>query len=107
MKEKAFRLQCRSLVDPLEVQRDAIELLLPEPVALPASADLTRASWLVAGLTVFSDWLGSSQAVFEYERPDYDLATYWRTMALPRAHRAVERSGVIPTASAPVQSYAR
>ena len=55
---------------------------------------------------MIADWMGSSQAVFEYERPDYDLATYWRKMALPRAHRALERSGVTPTASAPVRSYA-
>ena len=27
---------------------------------------------------MIADWMGSSQAVFEYERPDYDLATYWR-----------------------------
>jgi CRISPR-associated endonuclease/helicase Cas3 len=85
---------------------ETIALLLPAPEALPPTADLTRASWLVAGLTMIADWLGSSQAVFEYERPDYDLATYWRTMALPRARDAVERSGVIPTTSAPVQPFA-
>ena len=95
-----YGLQCAE-----DFARDALALLLPTATALPATADLTRASWLVAGLTMIADWIGSSQAVFEYERPKFDLATYWKSIALPRAHRAVERSGVIPTASAALQRY--
>ena len=85
---------------------DAIALLCPEPVRrVGPNADLRRASWLIAGLTVLSDWLGSSRDPFEYERPAYSLADYWDRFALPRARVAVSRSGVIPVPSASLRTY--
>ena len=71
-------------------------LLTPPRIAVAAGADLVRSSWLVAGLTMISDWIGSSQAVFEYERPNVDFPTYWRTIALPRARAIGGVAGRLP-----------
>lgn len=53
-----------------------------------------RVSWLVAGLAVAADWLGSDQGWFPYHAPTLAPAEYWRDVARPRAMRAVRESGM-------------
>ena len=59
-----------------------------------------RASWLLAGLAVLADWLGSNTAFFPLACPDGpgrpipDLATYWSETAWPQAQAAVEKAGL-------------
>lgn len=58
-------------------------------------------SWHLAGLTTISDWIGSNEAQFGYQRPDdfnNDLAVYW-VHAKATAGRAVDRSGILPSSS--------
>lgn len=66
---------------------------LPQPA--PGVAEYQwQASWLVAGLAVVSDWLGSNRAWFDYRAPDLALDAYWHQVALPVAERAVRESGL-------------
>lgn len=75
------------------------ELLCPDGWCLPEPEPgvperQQKASWLVAGLTVLADWLGSNTRWFPYESPGYSLDDYWKRIALPRSHRAVTESGL-------------
>lgn len=63
-------------------------------------------SWLLAGLTVTSDWIGSNQAWFPYCTEEMPLSQYWER-ALSQAQDAVEESGVLPPATAPEISFGR
>ncbi|MCU0843155.1 MAG: CRISPR-associated helicase Cas3', partial [Thiobacillaceae bacterium] len=81
-------------------------LFLPEGFDFPTpEAGLAeryrQASWLIAGLTVAADWLGSNTRWFRYHAPDLSLAEYWKTVALPQARQAVEESGLEPAMTAP------
>lgn len=79
---------------------DSFDLLWrrPLPLALDdieaAEATGQRVSWLVAGLAVAADWIGSDQGWFPYHAPTLGVADYWHTVALPRAARAVAESGL-------------
>ena len=45
-------------------------------------AALSVASWLLSGLVIYADWLGSNTEWFKYEyQRDIDLADYWRLRA--------------------------
>jgi len=68
--------------------------------------DQGTASWLVAGLAILADWIGSNQQWFPYCVPDTDLANYWRKQARPRAERALREAGVVPAKSAASVSLA-
>lgn len=92
-------------------RRDAAEfvfamrhLLLPADWAFPARTEgqldrYKQASWLIAGLAVLADWLGSNTLWFKYRDPDKTLEQYWQDIALPTAHNAVQESGL--TGSSP------
>lgn len=80
---------------------EAVRLFLPDgfPLPVPESGLAERyrqTSWLVAGLTVAADWLGSNTRWFHYRTHDRSLAEYWSDFALPQARRAVEESGLVP-----------
>lgn len=68
--------------------------MLPDPEMSPPEQQ-QQASWLVAGLTVLADWLGSNTRWFPYRLPDHPLPEYWRELAVPQAHRAVMESGMV------------
>lgn len=59
---------------------------------------------LLAGLTSVADWLGSMDSVFTYEAPPSSLGAYW-TIALKRAHRALEAAGIRPPQGAQPRSF--
>lgn len=80
---------------------DIAGLLLPDGIPLPPpdyglEERYQRASWLLAGLAVTADWLGSNTLWFRYREPVYSLAEYWHDIALPQARKAVEESGLVP-----------
>lgn len=89
--------------------RTCLKLLWPESLCLPKSltpVSAGRASWLLAGLTVLSDWLGSSPVWFPphgsleqrqaLTANPTGLQSYWLEVALPQAAQALELSGVQP-----------
>ena len=57
---------------------------------------LLETSWLIAGLCVLCDWLGSNTDYFVYQQQPTELDEYWQAIALPSAERAVAESGVLP-----------
>lgn len=62
-------------------------------------------SWLIAGLAVLCDWLGSNQEVFRfYSDPQLSLEQYWHQRALPAAEKIVHEVGVLPNTVQPDQS---
>jgi CRISPR-associated endonuclease/helicase Cas3 len=61
-----------------------------------------RASWLVAGLAVAADWLGSNQQWFPYwDGAPLSCENYWNDFALDRANTALRESGLAPVTPAP------
>jgi CRISPR-associated endonuclease/helicase Cas3 len=57
-------------------------------------------SWLVCGLTVMADWIGSNRHWFPYREPKQDLAAYW-SYARAKAREAVSLAGIVPSALHP------
>ena len=62
---------------------------------IPEPANFTRSSWLVAGLAMIADWIGSCQDPrwFPYEAPRWPLHEYW-PLAQERARSAVRLAGI-------------
>ncbi len=54
-------------------------------------------SWLLAGIVILSDWLGSSNEFFEYVESPIPLEDYWKNIALPSAKKTLEQSGILPS----------
>ena len=55
-------------------------------------------SWLIAGIAVLSDWLGSNQDVFEFHSEPMELDDYWEKYALSAALKSIEVAGIVPPA---------
>lgn len=92
----AFCRDTRALFDPLEA--------IPEP----SERNLAVLSWLLCGLTVVADWVGSNRerGWFPYHPPTLDLASYWKE-AQARARTAVKVAGLSPSALPPELSARR
>lgn len=58
---------------------------------------LKLVSWQLAGVVVFSDWLGSGLDRSEYRANEIDLGTYWKKDALPRSLRILEKVNLTPS----------
>lgn len=71
-------------------------------IKLPSPENVSKTSWWLAGLAVLCDWLGSNQDEFPFVATEMSLQDYW-DMALQQAKRAIDRSGVVPAQSAPLQ----
>ena len=90
-----------------EFARACADLFLSEPPDEPIrySTELyeifARISWLIAGLIVLSDWIGSDAGIFRYHQDVMPLPEYWQHYAVPRAKAAVDAAGVLPSAVAP------
>ena len=61
---------------------------------------LSKLSWLIAAITVISDWLGSNEQFFPFCSKSMELSEYWVNYALANAEKAVEtlpkRSSITP-----------
>lgn len=90
------REAARSWVDAL------LDLMRPGPLHATSEA-MARSSWLIAGLAVLADWVGSNQQFFPYEPPTHSLPDYW-ALAQQRAHLAVKACGLLPATPAPLRS---
>ena len=55
-----------------------------------------RTSWLLAGLAVLSDWIGSYRGHFPFCPEPMPLEKYWNKYALPHAEDAVRDAGILP-----------
>lgn len=89
--------------DDIRVAREFITALagwlLPDGIPEPQRRQrevLRRHAWKLAGLAVLADWLGSNQDFFAYRAEDLELQDYWKSAALPQAHRAVQAAGLQP-----------
>jgi CRISPR-associated endonuclease/helicase Cas3 len=58
---------------------------------------VSKSSWWIAGILVVCDWVGSDDSVFQYIDEPMDLEDYWRFIAVPNAHRALRRCGLLPS----------
>ena len=58
-----------------------------------------QVSWLLAGVAVLCDWIGSDQTIFTYhtEKQGLSLKDYWEQVALPAANGAVINAGILPS----------
>ena len=56
-----------------------------------------RSSWLLAGLTILSDWIGSNREYFPLDSKPIPLEDYWNKIALPKAEEAITKAGVLPS----------
>jgi CRISPR-associated endonuclease/helicase Cas3 len=98
-----FKVKLTDLICPeaLTDARDYIEACaalfdLPTGGASPVKeASMKRASWLVGGLAMLCDWVGSNQDWFPYSAPDDGLADYW-TRARIMARSAIDAAGLTP-----------
>ena len=59
-------------------------------------SEFCRSSWLLAGLAVLSDWIGSNNDQFHYHSTQMPLEDYWNEYALPQAGKAIRSFGVLP-----------
>ena len=56
-----------------------------------------RSSWLLAGLAILSDWIGSNSEYFPLNSKPIPLEDYWNKIALPKAEEAITKAGVLPS----------
>ena len=84
----AFARRARILLEP------------PDPLPVVDDDHACRISWLLAGLAVLSDWIGSNKDWFPFRSPgDFpDLESYW-TYARKQAETAVREAGIVPAAA--------
>lgn len=73
-----------------------IAALFPQDagIPLPSLPNLAALTWLVAGLTVIADWIGSNRTWFPYIAPELSVSAYW-LQARDRAENAVARAGIL------------
>lgn len=62
---------------------------------------LKSSSWILAGLVVLADWLGSSRLPDSFCYQEISLDDYWQNNALAFAEMAVEQAQLIPSPVAP------
>ena len=59
-------------------------------------SSFSKTSWLLAGLAVLSDWIGSNNALFSYHSTPMPLEKYWKEYAVPQAEEAIRMFGILP-----------
>lgn len=78
----------------LEWCRESLSALWGDTAPEFDMSGVQLASWLIAGVVVASDWIGSDQYWFAYHAPTLSMGDYWRQVALPTSRRAVAMAGV-------------
>ena len=88
----------------LQYFNDWRQLVTPDfggVVMASASTDWVKqqkgVSWVLAGVAVLCDWLGSNHELFTYHDEPMDLSIYWEKFALPAAQQSVIVAGILPT----------
>ena len=78
-----------------DLLNDLIPLLLEKRYFCPTIDEekMKRASWWLAGITVFSDWLGSNTNFFPYLQKHMSLESYW-TLTKKNAKKAIDNVGL-------------
>lgn len=64
--------------------------LLPNSSKKVSIKDLQKLSWIVSGLTVLSDWIGSNSDYFRFRSEELSLNKYWNDCAIRQAKHAIE-----------------
>ena len=64
-----------------------------------------RVSWLLAGVAVTADWLGSNTVFFPLCGLGMAPREYWERRAVPAARRALANSGLLPSEPAPFAGF--
>ncbi len=83
--------------------RDCATLFLggtPLPADRETVREVKKASWILAGLCVLADWIGSDRDYFAFRRASLPLPDYFERIALPCAEWAVREKGAVPSAPA-------
>ena len=89
-----------------EFVRDCATLFLNDGL-LPLSGGretiraIKRVSWLIAGLCVLADWIGSDERYFPFRDDIVDLSRYLTDVAQPNTVIAVREKGAIPSMPSP------
>ncbi|MBI5648397.1 MAG: CRISPR-associated helicase Cas3' [Ignavibacteriae bacterium] len=68
-----------------------------EKIGSMENGDTNRLSWLMAGLTILSDWVGSNAELFPFHPETIPIEHYWREYALPQAEEALQTLMLLPT----------
>lgn len=94
---------------------DAIEFVtdLKEITKLPVDISfllkneqlMKELSWLLAGLMVLADWIGSNSRWFPFQQTEITLKEYWEKRSFPRAQNAINESGIMPIRAAGVLGF--
>ncbi|WP_292366556.1 CRISPR-associated helicase Cas3' [Methanoculleus sp. UBA208] len=84
-----------------EFVRDCTTLFLGDrPLPLSGGREsiraIKKASWLIAGLCVLADWIGSDEHYFPFREDIVDLSRYLTDTAFPNAATAIREKGAIP-----------
>lgn len=83
----------------------AAALLAPPSLLPPPRRALLRSSWLLAGLAVLADWIGSNQAWFPYCCAGPSLDEYWTEHANEKAEKAITAAGIAPARASTVTGF--
>lgn len=62
----------------------------------PKKAAIRSLSWVIAGISVLADWIGSNSQWFPYHQEPIPLAQYWTEIAIPNANKALFEARLIP-----------
>lgn len=62
---------------------------------------LKRSSWMLAGVVVLADWLGSGRKPESYCQSEISLDEYWQHHALPHAEQVIADAGMSHSTVAP------
>ncbi|WFN33432.1 CRISPR-associated helicase Cas3' [Methanogenium sp. S4BF] len=84
----------------LDFSYDCYRLFLDDSVNPLTYSDellssVKRGSWLLAGLTILSDWIASGD-MFAHHAAEMPIEEYWKAYALPQAEKAVRAAGILP-----------